>query len=275
MPKTMSYKSLGHLAHAPLVYTIGMVEFAPVPEMEKYVLGIMGNLRRDYPEINDFKINTLKLQIDPDGKQQASQTTVEQWSLVSADRTWGVVLGNSRLVVHTVAYKHFEDFSKRLHAALAVVVDQAGISHTRTIGVRYVDNIKQFGNLGIDDQLRPEFAIPEIRGFEPEQGRAEFIYASTEGRLHLRRYHLKDHPGVPHDLLATVDQLVGQSKPLLPISEPFVLVDTDHLYRPSQLEAVDIDLVIKRMDRLHQGASLAFRQVVTENALKAWEKGII
>lgn len=267
----MNYESLGHLPNAPLVYTIGMVEFAPVPEMEKYVRAIMAELRRDYPEINEFSIKTLRVQVDPDGRQQASQTAVEQWSLVSADRKWGLVIGSARLIVHTVAYEHFDGFADRLEQALAVVVDAARVSHTRTIGVRYIDNIRQFGTMSIHDQIRPEFVIPELLGFSAEQGRAEFIYASQEGQLHLRRYHVKDHPGVPLDLAATVDQLVGQAEPLLPISESFVLVDTDHLYRPSKLEDVDVKAVVARMNRLHQGASMAFRQIVTDRALKAWK----
>lgn len=268
----MTYTSLGHLAHAPLVYTIGMVEFAPVPEMEKYVRSIMEDLRHEYPEINEFSIKTLKLHIDADGQQQASQSLLEHWSLVSADRRWGVVVGSSRLVVHTVAYEHFDGFSRRLREALNVVFQKAKVSHTRTVGIRYVDNIKAFKKMTIADQLRGEFMIPEIRGFDEEQGRAEFVYASNEGRLYLRRYHLQGHPGVPQDLFAMVDQLVGQTGPLLPVNEKFVLVDTDHLYRPNQLEEVDIDAIVARMDRLHQGASLAFREVVKEAALLAWQK---
>ena len=56
-----------------------------------------------------------------------------------------------------------------------------------------------------------------------------------------------------------------------PIVEKFLLLDTDHIYVPTSLIKLNIDNVITKLDLLHQGASMAFRQVVTEEALTFWE----
>ena len=51
-----------------------------------------------------------------------------------------------------------------------------------------------------------------------------------------------------------------------------MLLDTDHIYIPTSLIKLNINDVIAKLDLLHQGASMAFRQVVTSDALMFWEE---
>jgi len=56
-----------------------------------------------------------------------------------------------------------------------------------------------------------------------------------------------------------------------PIVENFLLLDTDHIYIPTSLIELNINDVIAKLNLLHQGASMAFRQVVSKEALTFWE----
>jgi uncharacterized protein (TIGR04255 family) len=78
----MEYKSLGHMARAPLVYSLVMIEYAPVPRIADHADSIMEQLRDEYPDIREFNITSLKVDIDPaNGENTAQQQTIKQWKM--------------------------------------------------------------------------------------------------------------------------------------------------------------------------------------------------
>lgn len=268
------YQSLGHMPRAPLVYTLAMVEIGRIPVMEQYAASVQEALRHEYPELGEFEIRSFKVNLDPvQGKAQGEQTTIKQWKANTADHTFGVVFDSDRLVLHTIGYSHFNDFAKRLRHVLDVLVERSKVTHTRRIGMRYIDVIEPIDNYGLDGLVQPALLSPQLgKALVPTQSRVEYVYTSESGQLFLRCYQLRNHPGVPQDLMPLVDQLVNGGAPMAVRQQPFILVDTDHVHIPNSLEVYDRERVIEKLDALHQQASLAFRTAVTPNALTAWNK---
>lgn len=266
------YVSLGHLKRAPLVYTVAMVEYAPVPKMKDYINDIMESLRSDYPDIGEYFTQSWEVNIKETGTIETLEKKDKNWKLNNVDCSWGVSINENCVILQTTNYTHFDEFSKKLTKILEVICPIARIEYTKKIGIRYIDNIFAHKQLSLNAQVKDNFLSPDIsNAFSPAHSRMEHAYNSKEGLLYLRCFSLKDHPGVPPDLAALVQQLVDSSTLIRPIIEKFLLLDTDHIYIPTSLIELNINNVIAKLDLLHQGASMAFRQVVTKEALTFWE----
>ncbi|MCF6225421.1 MAG: TIGR04255 family protein [Xanthomonadales bacterium] len=268
------YSSLGHMPRAPLVYTLAMVEYGRIPMMEEYAPQIMEELRTDYPDINEFEIRALKINLNTEsGKASAEEEIKKQWRLNSSDGDFGVVFGEDRVVFQTATYEHFPKFAERISVILNVIAQFAKISHTQNIGIRYIDNIYPIDGIQLPELIGPGYLNPEFNlDLQPLTSRVEYVYASTIGELYVRCYSLRNHPGVPQDILPLVEQLSSAQALTMPVSKPFILVDTDHVYMPRNLEDFDLDAVVEKLDGLHQQSSLAFRILATPKALNAWRK---
>jgi uncharacterized protein (TIGR04255 family) len=266
------YVSLGHLKRAPLVYTVAMVEYAPVPKMDSHIGDIMDSLRSDYPDIGEYITQSWEVNLKEAGAIETSEKKDRNWKLNSVDNSWGVSINENCVILQTTNYTHFNEFAKKLTKILELICPIARIEYTKKIGIRYIDNIFANEQLSLAQQVKDTFLSPDISDeFSPAHSRMEHAYNSEEGMLYLRCFSLKDHPGVPPDLASLVQQLVDSSALMRPITEKFLLLDTDHIYVPTSLIKLNIKDVIAKLDLLHQGASMAFRQVVTEEALTFWE----
>jgi uncharacterized protein (TIGR04255 family) len=266
------YNSLGHLPRAPLVYTVAMVEYATVPKIESYINDIMESLRSEYPDIGEYLTQSWAVDFKETGAIETREIKDKNWRLNNVDCSWGVSINESCVILQTTKYTHFDEFSNRLTKILEVICRFALIEYTKKIGIRYIDNILVNEQLSLAQQVKNNFLNPDISTkFSHAHSRMEYAYTSEEGVLYLRCFNLKDHPCVPQDLVPLVQQLVDGSMLMKPITENFLLLDTDHIYVPTSLIELNIDHVIKKLDLLHQGASMAFRHVVTEEALTFWE----
>ncbi|MBL1458855.1 MAG: TIGR04255 family protein [Methylophaga sp.] len=271
----MEYVSLGHMERAPLVYSLAMIEFAPVPGMDDFAEDIMEALRSTYPDISEFNTPNLTVQVDANsGETKAEQRMLTQWRLNNADGNFGIVFGKERLVFHTTIYKSFALFAESMRPVIQTVFDIANIKYVKNIGIRHIDNIFPMEGKAIKDLLKPGYLCPEQgESLVPEFSRVEFVYKSKIGYLYLRSYELRDHPRVPQDLFPAASQLSQDYKLMEPIKENFVLLDTDHIYTPEKLQEANIDKIIDTLDELHKQNSLGFRSMVEENAIELWRNG--
>jgi uncharacterized protein (TIGR04255 family) len=255
-----------------LVYTVAMVEYAPVPKMEGYIDDIMESLRSDYPDIGEYFTQSWEVNFKETGTIETREKKDKNWKLNNVDCSWGVSINENCVILQTTKYTHFEEFSKKLTKILEIICRIARIEYTKKIGIRYVDNIFANEQIPLNKQVKENFLSPDISAeFSPAHSRMEHAYESAEGILYLRCFSLKNHPGVPPDLAPLVQQLVDSSALMRPIIENFLLLDTDHIYIPTSLIELNISNIIAKLDLLHQSASMAFRQVVTEQALTFWE----
>lgn len=273
-PNPLQKASLGHLARAPLVYTLGLVEFSQIPKMESYAPDILERLRTDYPEVKQVEFQTWNINLQSAG--QAADSQLEKnflHSATTADKKWGVVFDKQRFILHTRDYEHYPDFARRFEKALKIVTEVAKITHTRRVGIRYVDNIKNLDSTELDKQVKAQFLTPTLTNWlTPKRSFIEHLYQSDSGQLVLRCVLLSEGLGMPPDLVITANTLFNGQSPVTLINERFMLVDTDHSYDPGNLQLLNIPEVMKRLERLHDGASLAFRELVTSEAVELWRK---
>lgn len=270
----MQYQSLGHLPRAPLVYSLAMIEYPPVPSIAEHASAIMELLREEYPDIHDFKVSSLRVDIDAaTGESKAHQTSSSQWKMNNPEGNFGLVFGAERLIVHTTVYPHFGGFADKIRKIASVVFDVAKIKYTKSIGIRQIDNLYPIDDLSLSDLVKIGYLCPEQDGEElkPLNSRVEFVYKSLLGRLFIRAYYLEGHPKVPQDLFPIADQL-DSDELMAQSNEAFILADTDHIYTPQKIEAFDLEHVISTLDKLHEQCSLGFRKMVTPEAIDAWKK---
>lgn len=269
----MPYESLGHMPRAPLVYSLAMIQYAPVARIADYAEDIVEALRAEYPDSGDYTVNGITIQISgPDQSIDRPQKRSPQWRMTSANGQFGFVFGADRIVFHTTEYDHFQSFAQRLQPVIEIVFKLAKVSHTRGMGIRHIDNIVPIDGMGFDVLLRPGYLCPaQNDDLSPKSSRVEFVYRSSLGDLYARCYLLRNHPKVPHDLF----QLAGQ----LPLADlmaerqdQFVLADTDHIYHVGEFEKFEIQNVMGKLDQLHKQNSMGFRAMVTPDAINAWKR---
>jgi uncharacterized protein (TIGR04255 family) len=268
----VQYESLGHMPRAPLAYSLAMIEYAMVPRIADQADAIMERLRGDYPDIKEFNVSSLNVDIDAaTGESKASQNIVPQWRMNSPDSSFGLVFGSDRLVIHTTSYKHFDGFAEKIRDIASVIFEVANIKYIKSIGIRQIDNICPIDGMDLASLVKPGYLCPEQNeGLSPLNSRVEFIYRSNYGRLYVRAYQLSNHPRVPQDLFPVASELAPDL--MSPATEVFVLADTDHIYTPSKLEKFDLTNIISILGSLHEQCSLGFRKMVTDEAIKAWRK---
>ena len=270
----MEYESLGHMARAPLAYSLAMIEYANVPSIAEHAGSIMEQLRDDYPDINEFNITSLKVDIDSvTGASTAQQQVIKQWKMNNPESDFGLVFGAERVVIHTTAYQHFDGFAQKVRKIVDVIHKTARINYSKNIGIRHIDNIAPIDSLNLADLVKPGYLCPkQSDNLAPLQSRVEFVYTSEIGRLFVRAYQLANHPRVPQDLFQLAGELASQSDLMTPVATEFILADTDHIYTPNKFEQFDIDKIIDTLNLLHQQCSLGFREMVTSEAIDAWRK---
>ncbi|WP_444921335.1 TIGR04255 family protein [Microbulbifer sp. CnH-101-G] len=272
----MQYESLGYMPRAPLVYSLAMIEYGSAPGIANYADAIMEELRGPYPDIKELKLNSLKVNIDAaTGESRAQHETLPHWRMNNPDSDFGFVFGANRLVIHTTAYKHFNEFADKIRDIASVISNIARIQYSSNIGVRHIDNICNIDGLELNQLLKGNYLCPQLgEGLNPLNSRVEFVYKSDIGRLFTRAFELSNHPKVPQDLFPMASELSSAPNLMVPVTEKFVLVDTDHIYSPGKLEAFDLNEIISKLDSLHEQCSVGFRNMVSEDALGAWKKGI-
>ena len=270
--KPLRRSPLGHLERAPLVYTLGLIEYARIPKMDSYAPDILESLRTDYPEVSNIEFQTWTINIQPDSKSGENQLVKGVlYSATTADKKSGIAFDAERVVLHTRAYEHFQDFAQRFEKVINTITRIAKITHTRRIGIRYVDNIKKIDSTEIQGQVKEQFLTPPLTElFKPKSSFIEHRYESDLGELILRSVLIKNGQGIPPDLVITANTLFNGEPPIALINDWLLLVDTDHAYAPQNLELLDVSNVMNRLGKLHDGASMAFRELARPEAIELW-----
>lgn len=270
----VQYESLGHMPRAPLAYSLAMIEYATVPRIADHADAIMEELRAEYPDIKEFNVTSLKVEIDAaTGDNKAHQHVVTQWRMNSPESDFGFVFGTDRLVVHTTSYQHFDCFAGKIRKIAEVISKAANIKYSKSIGIRHIDNISPIDGMELSQLLKPGYLYPPQNvSLSPLKSRVEFVYKSEHGRLYVRAYQLSNHPRVPQDLFPLASELAPEVDLMAPVPDTFILADTDHIYSPNKLEPFEIDKIISTLDSLHQQCSLGFREMVADEAITAWKQ---
>ena len=142
------------LKHAPLIYTLGMIQFPKVPGIGRFIDLFLDKIRNEYPLVHEVKVPVFNADFSPQGIQ-IGQHESKLWQFMSIDRQWGFILTEQALCLHTVDYRDFSNFSSHFQKGLETFLKVPGISidWVTALGIRYVNLVVTKANHPLKDYL--------------------------------------------------------------------------------------------------------------------------
>lgn len=259
------------LLNAPLVYTIALVRFPRIPNVEEFSDLFFSQIREHYPHDGLFVQDLVDAEIGPNGLQ-LRQDKRQIWQYLAPERNCGFLLANDCLCFHTNAYKDSKIFLQRFQYGLNKLQQLEGINlnYINVLGYRYVDLVTPTEESTLSDHLESwvlpkDFLSPEV---EIQEGIYIAKYKTKIGTLNFQAIK---NPGItlPPDLQTNFMD-ANKWIPQRP-STDFAVIDTDH-YSEFKQQAFDVDFIISHLNELHIVPSkVIFEAIGTKKAKKHWE----
>lgn len=264
-----------NMPNAPLVYTLGVLRFPPIPAIDSHKSDLIAAFRGKYPQFDEIALSFVRanIAIGPDAKQTIDSRELKLFQFASPDRTWALILSESHFGLHTSRYVDHGDFVQRFREGLGTLfgVRQLGLEWVEAIGFRYVDLVKPRPGEQLSAYLRPWVLppLPELKEkMEIKQGMYIAMYKTTHGDL--RFQSLRNPPvTLPPDLNTPMVQKNNWTP--APPEGDFALMDIDHGCHFNPLQKIDIDQVCSKLLDLRLSSRDLFDQTGTEHALKVWK----
>jgi uncharacterized protein (TIGR04255 family) len=241
---------------------LAQVRFAPVLELETRIPSIQEALRHaGFPLYEE--VRTQEVLFGPGAPLQVRESL--RWVFMDAERTFGVVLGTSSLVLEAARYDVFDAFVQTLERVLRTVGEAAELALATRIGLRYVNRLEALGGLELPALLRSDLLAltEESLDVDALAARFEWTARTAVGRLVVRLTEVDDDSVLPTDLQETLLDVRSPTP-----SVPALVLDTDH-YQEQQ-RAFDGPELVEQMWQLHRHTDRTFRAIVSDAALQAW-----
>lgn len=253
------------LRTAPLVHVLAEIRFSLVLGLEKHVPAIQDALRgRGYPRLVEGTIQTVTAVAG-----SPPQVSIRpRWAFLSADRTTGIVLSDSSVVLHVTRYTTVEPFLESLGQIVDVLAEEAQIELVERIGMRYIDRV-----LPDADGDVSRLVVPGLVGFPMDALgtlgglRTETAGNTGEGVLVVRSMLLPPGQIVTPDLDPAPVVYADAEKH----NTPALGLDFDH-YTVFEAEVVAFNSqhVVQHARSLHGALRRAFDAAVTPYAIERW-----
>lgn len=262
---------MSHMKNAPLIYTIGMIQFPRVPDFERFIDGFMELVRKDYPLDDRWMAQTFNAQISSEGiKMEPLETKL--WQLASIDRKWGFVLNEQALFLHTSHYHDFANFLKRFEVGITALINVASINikWMSSVGIRYVNMISTAKGTSLEEYLKP-WILPSgsaPMSLEVIQGIHTVRYKTKFGGLRLQALHNPTFT-LPPELNSPFIVKNGWIKDK-PTTE-FALIDIDHVTTWQNPLIFDEKEALNALTNLRGISRTIFDSIGTTKAMKIWE----
>lgn len=264
---------MANMPNAPLVYTLGLIRFPRIMEIERYVPAFHEVIREAYPHVDDVTTPMINATIGKDGFQiREVKTRMFQFS--SADRSWAIFLSDAMLGVHTVRYEGHETFFETLLWSFEVLraVPDIKLGLVEALGIRYVDLIAPLKDETLADYIQPwalPTAPPALKSAPVEF--VEGIYVATYKTAvgDLRFQALRNPPAtLPPEIDGPLIDANGWLRERPGVE--FALLDTDHGCRFAPPANADRDFLVEKLRSLHKVVRAVFDGVGTEQAMRFW-----
>ncbi len=259
------------LKHAPLVYTLGMVQFPKIPVVERFIDNFLDKIRNAYPLLDEVKVPVYTADFSPQGIQIGQQES-RLAQFLSIDKKWGFILTEQGLYLHSIDYQDFENFVERFQFGMEALLKlpEIGIQWIRSIGIRYVNLITPKSKHELNEYIHA-WVLPN----EPTDSELSIIQSAYAARYktkigELRLQSLRNPQfTLPPELqspLILKNQWIRERP-----QTDFALIDIDHSITFEQPEKIDTKKVIKDLTSLRAISSSVFKSVGTDFAHKEWK----
>lgn len=248
---------------SPLEYVIAQLRFSAVLSLSDHIPGIQDTLRKEFPRFRHDKIPEFKI-----GGSQPTINFDDRFEFQDAQTKTGIVLTPYFLAVHTTAYSVYDDFAGKLERALEVIDGHLGIGIAERLGLRYVDLIRVQKH-GLEHFVRPELlGIAHLEYLKLSNPLVNFhLQSETQAGALTVRLNPTSAGGPPLPIDLAQNMLATRSE--LEPGEVAYIMDFDQAQRPNQ--QFSLRDTLQRFEGMHDVVNLAFRSVITDNALTEWQ----
>lgn len=238
--------------------------FAPTLATEQGRAEVYRRLQDAYP-IADVQMTLgFELVVGPaGGAAQPQPPQAAELVLVDRQRTRSVTVGATALSVQSVVYEGADELERAIAAALEAVAD-AGISTTRRIGLRFVDEIRAAGVERAADWM--QYVSDDL--VSPLRFAGEYAVEQAQGALGLRvadDVHVLVRFGPGTGFAVNPE---GRLRLPPPKHAHFFLLDIDTFWvdPADELRPFDVDEVLALYRRLDDPAHALFERAITDRA---------
>ncbi len=266
---------MSNMLNAPLVYTIGVLRFPPIPKIEEFKSAFLGAFRKTYPQPDEIAMNFVRanIAVGPDAKSQIDSHEMKMFQFASPDRGWALILSESLFGLHTSKYVDHDDFVQRFREGLQMFlgIQDLSLEWIEAIGFRYVDLVKPLAGEPLQGYLRNWVLppLPEVAGkLDIVQGMYIAQYKTPYGDL--RFQSLRNPPmSLPLDLNTPFVQK-NDWVPEMPTGD-FALMDIDHGCHFNPLKKINVEMICSNLLELRSSSRELFDQAGTPHAMNVWK----
>lgn len=265
-----------HLPNAPLVYTLGLVRFPPIPQIERFVPAFHDRVRGAYPHLDKIDLQQMQVEFGPDGAKVAA-STLPVWQMADPIRKSALVLTAESLVLHTKSYLDHVSFIDCLTDALTqlIATPDVRIEWVTGVAMRYLDLVVPSSNKTLSDLLRPSVlppALSEVPGLQIAEGMYIAQYRAPRANVRLQ---ILRNPQIafPADLNTPLIERNGWAIPR-PTSE-YAVVDTDCAAPLPAALPMDVSVVKAHLYAARGVAKSIFEHIGSEYAAALWKGEVV
>ncbi|APT57290.1 hypothetical protein BKE38_07755 [Pseudoroseomonas deserti] len=264
------------LKFAPLRYSLAIVRFPRLLNMEPHVGNFQEQIRHQYPLPDTYMNQGLVAEVGPEGVR-FNQVLDKLWQFADPERKYALVLGSDFLLIHAgAAYEGHGPFLDRLRDAVFALMQTPGmgITHATALGLRVIDLVEpRSGNEETVAQYLCPWALPTAAAdmgdgaIEMREGAYIASFSTPHGGL---RFQALRRPGgsFPADLATPFVQNNGWLPQVT--AEDFVILDIDHfaaLEPPIALNPVELR---EKFEGLYLSSRKVFESAATPFAFEVW-----
>jgi uncharacterized protein (TIGR04255 family) len=259
-----------NMKNPPLIYSLGMIRFPRLPDIERYIDKFMESIRDKYPIDDRITTKIFNANFTPDGVTINPEET-KVWQFASIDRSWGFVLTDQTFCLHTSKYRDYQDFRERFGFGINALrqTPDINIQWIISIGIRYVNMVIAASKSNLTDYLQPWVLAPKPLKVALEKIESVYVsrYKTSQGECRLQVLHNPSFT-LPPELNSQFLIKNNWIRPR-PDSE-FALIDIDHFLTGQQSFQFNVEDILKQLNHLRQTSREVFDAIGTSQALKIW-----
>lgn len=264
------------LRFAPLRYSLAIVRFPHLLNMEQHVGNFQEQIRHQYPLMDTYMNQGFEAEVGPEGAR-FTPVLGKLWQFADPKRAYALVLGADFLLIHAgPAYEGHGPFLDRLRDAVSALMETPGmgIAHATTLGLRVIDLVepRSGSTETVADYLRP-WALPTAAAdmgdsaIEMREGAYIASFSTPHGSL---RFQALRRPGgsFPSDLASPFVQNNGWIPQVT--ANDFVILDIDHFTALEPSVPLDPAALREKCEGLYLSSRKVFESAATEFAFAVW-----
>jgi uncharacterized protein (TIGR04255 family) len=261
------------MKNAPVYFTIAQVRHNPVLRLGAYADEIQDRMRKvGYPDFKKGVAMAFSLMSQLGEEQQTQPPVVERVERLmffNSDNTQGFIVEQNAISFHTTEYDTFETFADEFMKGVGIVHECVTLAHTERIGLRYLDAVvPPNGEEGLPDYLAS--GVLGLSSKLPGDVQVTHSFAETHFRTSecavLARTIIQAGPlGFPMDIQPIGVKIAERFQK---INGVHAIVDTDASIE--ERYTLNLDALKNQLKTLRNGIDVAFKAIVTQSALDAW-----